>query len=183
MKMESVLLESNERKHIFSRLYDCLHEEQQDISHETFNTNYTDTLHKSLITMRVNHPELCDVRIKTGGSEIVAHSIILATFSKYFKTLFTTKLKYSHSSNEGFFIVDLSQFSQLSVEFFIQLVYNNYWKRSEKQFEEIDIGEFMMLLDFTALDLIQDILINSVSSLVTTATWCKWYLFADISWL
>ena len=76
------------------------------------------------------------------------------------------------------FVMDLFQFSQLSVEFLIQWVYNNQ-DLDKKIFKDVDIREFMELLDFIGLDCIQDLFIESICKLVSDAAWNKWYMFAD----
>ena len=180
MEMATSWLEVGEKEKILSEVYTCIQKEQEEVDQDTFSYHHTKRLCKSLIDMRVDYPELCDVRIKTEGNDIFAHSVILATFCDYFKTLFTTKLNYPSRNSEGVFMVNLSHFSQLSVDFFIQLLYNNQ-DLDKKRYEDLDIGEFMVLLDFIGYDEIQDMFINSIKSLelVTEATWYRWYSFAE----
>ena len=83
--MATSWLEASENEKILSKVYTYINKEQEEVDDDTFSCRHTKRLCKSLIDMRVDYPELCDVRIKTEGNDIFAHSLILATFCDYLK--------------------------------------------------------------------------------------------------
>ena len=120
---------------------------------------------------------MCDVLIKTKEEDVFAHANVLATFSPYFRTLFTTNL-HPNKNAQGQFIVDLSQFSQLAVELLIQFVYNNQ-NIDKELFKLLDLEDMIVLLDFTQTHLIQDIFMEAVRKVVSDDNWNRFYTFAD----
>ena len=162
---------------ILYEVFDSFHKEQ-DGNEYTFITDHMTTLVEGLNKLRLEFPELCDVHIKTKQKMVYGHSSILAVFSGYFKTLFTTKLHSNSRSPEGIFIVDLSQFSQLSLELLLHFVYNNQ-NLCEDDFDELDILEFLLLLDYTGMDCILKMFTRAIKLNIKIDTWFKWYEVAE----
>ena len=159
-------------------VYDSVHEDpwDDDEIYPTFTSKHRSTLVKGLIAMRQDYPKLCDVLIKTKEEDVFAHANVLATFSDYFKTLFTTELNSIKRGDQ--FVVDLSDFSQHSVELVIEFVYNNQDLDHEK-FNEVDVEEIMVLCNFTGMGFIQDVFNKVSRRALLPENCCRWYTCAD----
>merc|ERR1719494_1269135 len=128
--------------------------------------------------MRLDYPKLCDVHIKTQQNMVYGHSVILATFCEYFKTFFTTELHTCSRNHQGICVVDLSQFSQFSVEMLLHLTYN-YQNFCKDDFSELDILEFLVLLDYTGMDSAIKMFVSAIRMNIDNDTWYKWYDFSE----
>ena len=85
---------------------------------------------------------LCDVVIKVGSEEILAHRCILYAVSKYCETLFTGSPPPTYI--DGMLVMDLSHFLSDTVQVFIDLVYGE----TSSKILMVDIVELLRLGDF-----------------------------------
>lgn len=99
---------------------------------------------KSLQEQRRNH-QLCDVKIICGGRTFYAHSCVLAGVSSYCRALFLGS--FAEQENIGHYQVDLSEFSESSMQLLLDIVY--YADRIDTM--HIDMIDFIQLVDYLQL--------------------------------
>ena len=155
-----------------------LFQERPGDSKYVYRDQYNDVMGPGMNKLRLQHPELCDVCIKTAENDVPAHSLVLATLCDYFKTLFTTTMRCKGRNEDGLLVVDFAEFSQISVELLLKLMYN-YEELCLDDFIEVDVLEFMVMLDFIGLSFVQQLLIDAIRSHISESTWSMWYEFVD----
>ena len=88
--------------------------------------------------------ELCDVSIICQDEVFPAHKCVLASVSPYFYKLFVVELGDGPSE---IWETRLEEFDPSSVQFFLDIVYGQ-----ERDFSDIDLFDFLQLVDFTLTD-------------------------------
>ena len=128
---------------------------------------------KSLNTQRTQHEQLCDVTIYSSTKTFLAHRCLLAAVCPYFNTLFTSSL-IALKNDTGRWRADLSEFSSNCVELLLCIIYNDI-KFDATLFSDVDMREFLQLLDFTGLDDALEEMIRAVAKHLTFSSCKEWY--------
>ena len=99
------------------------------------------TAWKSLLK-QYEESKFCDVMIRCGSYKFYSHRCILSSFSPYFKVMFSSD--YSENTDDGYFVSDLSDFSENCVRFLLDFIY----QKPDFDTASVDLSEFLKLLDY-----------------------------------
>ena len=123
------------------------------------NVSYKDKIWHFMKEQR-REGNMCDVLIKSNDQTFHAHRIVLAAVSPYFRALV---LRYSNNSlNSGALKFDLYDFTSGSIKLLLNLIYEESCDD-----ENVDVFDFLHLLDFIQLDSCYDAVLQAIRPYVT----------------
>ena len=108
-----------------------------------------------------NLGSFCDAVIRCGDTKFMAHRFILAAVSPYFRAQILGS--FPNITEDGILLLALNDFSESSVQLFLDLVYEEINLRDV----HIDVVDFLELLDFLQLDIYFDAVLTALRPLVT----------------
>ena len=105
--------------------------------------------------------KLCDAVILCGDSKFMAHRFVLAAVSPYFRAQILGS--FNNTTEDGVLLLALHDFSATSINLFLDLVYEEINVKDI----DIDVVDFLELLDFLQLDIYFDTVLAVVRPMVS----------------